>query len=90
MIRSGNEIGPQFQAQINSTTRGLTMSKLLEEACTKHEELPEADQDSIATWLLDETVSDGDWKSEGPGTTGRAVRDDGHMAGYAGAPAALA
>lgn len=38
------------------------MSKLLEEAFTKHAELPEADQDSIATWLLDETVSDGDWK----------------------------
>ena len=38
------------------------MSKLLEEACTKHEDLPEADQDSIARWLLDETVSDGDWK----------------------------
>ena len=38
------------------------MSKLLEEAFTKHAELPEADQDSIATWLLNETVSDGDWK----------------------------
>ena len=38
------------------------MSKLLEEAFTKHAELPEADQDSIATWLLDERVSDGDWK----------------------------
>ena len=62
MIRSGNEIGPQFQAQINSTTRGLTMSKLLEEAFTKLGELPEADQDSIATWLLDEMVSDGDRK----------------------------
>ena len=62
MIRSGNEIGPQFQAQINSTTRGLTVSKLLEEAFTKLGELPEADQDSIATWLLDEMVSDGDWK----------------------------
>lgn len=62
MIRSGNEIGPQVQAQINSTTRGLTMSKLLEEAFTKLGELPEADQDSIATWLLDEMVSDGDWK----------------------------
>ena len=38
------------------------MSKLLEEAFTKLAELPEADQDSIATWLLDELVSDGDWK----------------------------
>ena len=62
MIRSGNEIGPQFQAQINSTTRGLTVSQLLEEAFTKLGELPEADQDSIATWLLDEMVSGGDWK----------------------------
>ncbi len=62
MIRSVNEIEPQFQARINSTTRSLTMSKLLEEAFTKLAELPKADQDSIATWLLDEMVSDGDWK----------------------------
>ena len=38
------------------------MSKLLEEACTKLAELPEADQDSIATWLLNELVSEEDWK----------------------------
>lgn len=38
------------------------MSKLLEVAFTKLGELPEADQDSIATWLLDEMVSHGDWK----------------------------
>jgi len=38
------------------------MSKLLEEAFTKLGELPEADQDSIATWLLDEMISDGDRK----------------------------
>ena len=38
------------------------MSKLLEEAFSKHAELPEADQDSIAMWLLDEMVSDGGWK----------------------------
>ena len=38
------------------------MSKMLEEAFTKLAELPEADQDSIATWLLDELVSEGDSK----------------------------
>ena len=38
------------------------MSKLLEEAFTKLAELPEADQDSIATWLLNELVSEEDWK----------------------------
>ena len=38
------------------------MSKLLEEAFTKLGVSPEADQDSIETWLLDEMVSDGDWK----------------------------
>mgnify|MGYP006989104993 CR=1 FL=1 len=38
------------------------MSKMLEEAFTKLAELPEADQDSIATWLLDELVSEGDLK----------------------------
>ena len=38
------------------------MSKLLEEAFTKLAELPEAGQDSIATWLFDELVSEGDWK----------------------------
>ena len=36
------------------------MSEMLEEAFTKLAELPEADQDSIATWLLDELVSEGD------------------------------
>lgn len=39
------------------------MSKLLEEALTKLAELPESEQDSIATWLLDEMESDGRWKS---------------------------
>jgi len=38
------------------------LSKLLEEAFTKLAELPEADQDSIATWLLNELVSEEDWK----------------------------
>jgi hypothetical protein len=38
------------------------MSKLLEEAFTKLSELPEADQDSVATWLLGELVSEGNWK----------------------------
>ena len=38
------------------------MSKLLEEALTKLAELPESEQDSIATWLLDEMESDGRWK----------------------------
>ena len=38
------------------------MSKLLEEALTKLGELPECEQDSIATWLLDELESDGRWK----------------------------
>ena len=38
------------------------MSTLLEEAFTKLGELPEADQDSIATRLLDEMVSGGDRK----------------------------
>ena len=39
------------------------MSKLLEKALTKLAELPESEQDSIATWLLDELESDGRWKS---------------------------
>ena len=38
------------------------MSKLLEEVFIKLAELPEADQDSIATWLLDELESEGHWK----------------------------
>ena len=38
------------------------MSKLLEEALTKLAELPESEQDFIATWLLDELDSDGRWK----------------------------
>ncbi len=38
------------------------MSKLLEEAFTELGELPEADQESIATCLLAEMVSDGDRK----------------------------
>lgn len=50
------------------------MSKLLEEAFTKLAELPEADQDSIATWLLEELESEGRWKlilSESGDTLGR-------------------
>lgn len=50
------------------------MSKLLEEALTKLAELPESEQDSIATWLLDELESDGRWKkilSDSGGTLGR-------------------
>ena len=39
------------------------MSKLLEEALTKLAKLPESEQDSIATWLLNELESDGRWKS---------------------------
>lgn len=39
------------------------MSKLLEAALTKLAELPESEQDSIATWLLNELESDGRWKS---------------------------
>ena len=37
------------------------MSKLLEEAFAKLAELPEADQDSIATWLLEELDSERRW-----------------------------
>lgn len=38
------------------------MSKLLEEAFAKLAELPEADQDSIATWLLEELESERRWE----------------------------
>ena len=38
------------------------MSKLLEEAFTKLAQLSEADQDSIASWLLEEFGSEGRWK----------------------------
>ena len=38
------------------------MSKLLEEAFAKLAELPEADQDSIATWLLEELDSESWWE----------------------------
>ena len=38
------------------------MSKLLEEVFTKLTELPEADQDSIAAWLLEELGSEGRWE----------------------------
>ncbi len=38
------------------------MSKLLEEALGILAGLPESEQDSIATWLLDELESDGRWK----------------------------
>jgi len=38
------------------------MPKLLEEAFSKIAELPEEDQDSIATWLLEELESEGRWE----------------------------
>ena len=38
------------------------MSKLLEEAFAKLAELPEADQDSIAAWLLEEMDSEMRWE----------------------------
>ena len=38
------------------------MSKLLEEAFARLAELPEADQDSIATWLLEELDSESRWE----------------------------
>ena len=45
------------------------MSKLLEEAFAKLAGLPEADQDAIATWLLEELESESQWEelfSESP------------------------
>lgn len=39
------------------------MSKLLEEAFAKLAELPETDQDSIATWLLEELESESRWEN---------------------------
>lgn len=38
------------------------MSKLLEKAFARLAELPEADQDSIATWLLEELESERRWE----------------------------
>ena len=38
------------------------MSKLLEEAFARLAQLPEADQDSIATWLLEELESERRWE----------------------------
>ncbi len=38
------------------------MSKLLEEVFAKLHLLPEADQDSIAAWLLEEIESEGRWE----------------------------
>ncbi len=38
------------------------MSKLLEEALSKLAELPESEQDSIATWLINELESDERWR----------------------------
>ena len=38
------------------------MSKLLEEAFAKLAELPEGDQDSIASWLLEELESENRWE----------------------------
>ena len=38
------------------------MSKLLEEVFAKLAELPETDQDSIATWLLEELESESRWE----------------------------
>ena len=43
--------------------QGEIMSKLLEQAFAKLAELPEADQDSIATWLLEELESEGRWEA---------------------------
>lgn len=37
------------------------MSKLLEEAFAKLAQLPESEQDSIATWLLEEMESEKRW-----------------------------
>ena len=37
------------------------MSKLLEEALNKLGELPESEQDSIATWLISELESEERW-----------------------------
>ena len=37
------------------------MSKLLEEALNKLAELPESEQDSIATWLISELESEERW-----------------------------
>ncbi len=39
------------------------MSKLLEQAFANLAELPEADQDSIATWLLEELDSERHWET---------------------------
>ena len=39
------------------------MSMLLQEAFAKLGELPEADQDSIATWLLEERDSESGWEN---------------------------
>ena len=50
------------------------MSKLLEEAIAKLAELPEEDQDSIASWLLEELESERRWEallSESGGALGR-------------------
>ena len=50
------------------------MSKLLDEAIAKLAELSEADQDSIATWLLEEMESDQRWErlfAESNNTLGR-------------------
>ncbi len=38
------------------------MTKLLEEAFAKLAELPEGDQDSIASWLLEELESEKHWE----------------------------
>ena len=38
------------------------MSKLLEEVFAKLAELPETDQDAIATWLLEELESENQWE----------------------------
>ena len=62
------------------------MSKLLEEAFSKIAELPEEDQDSIATWLLEELESEGRWEkllSESGDALGLLANDalDEHAAG---------
>ena len=61
------------------------MSKLLEQAFAKIAELPESDQDSIATWLLEELESETRWEkllSESQDVLGRLA--DEALAEHAG------
>ncbi len=62
------------------------MSKLLEEAFAKLAKLPEAEQDSIATWLLEELESERRWEellSESGNALGRLADEalDDHRRG---------